>query len=360
MFLFYVPSTNPYLFLVLGTLALIFVALRKYRNNAYSYTIACFAYGAIAVGLAFALRGDSFDFIRLLSLGAFPCGFLLFAMFALVAYPRFKILTGFFSFMCVLIAAIGVDAFLIEPKSLQIDHYKIESAKIKRPTRIAVLTDLQTDHVGDYEKQALERMLAKKPDIILMPGDYVQSNGMRGHVTWEKEKIALNNLFKEVKLQAPLGVYAVCGNCEDDYWPKIFDGTGVKTFPVSKTIDCGDFVVTELTLSDSFDSDYKLPHSDKYHIAVGHGPDFALGNADADLLACGHTHGGQVVVPFYGPPMTLCRAPKEWARGCVKEIHPGTWLILSRGVGMERHFAPRMRFLCKPQIVIADVNPVSK
>jgi uncharacterized protein len=357
MFLFYVPSTIPYLAIVLTTLGVIFYVLRKNRENAIAYNIACGIYGAVAVAVAFLLRGDGFDFIRLLSIGAFPLGFLLFAMFAALAQPKLKLLASYCVFMCVLIAAIGIDAFFVEPHALQIDHVQIESTKLKHPMRIAVLTDLQTDHVSDYEKSALEKMLAEKPDIIVFPGDYVQSNGSRGPVVWERQKVLLNQLFKSVKLSAPEGVFAVGGNCEDENWPNIFAGLPVKCFPKSGTIDCGDFVVTGLTLEDSFNPKYPFKHSDKFHIVVGHGPDYALGTTDADLLTAGHTHGGQVVLPFYGPPMTLCHAPREWAKGCVKEIHPGTTLILSRGVGMERHFAPRMRFLCKPQIIIADIVP---
>jgi len=357
MFLFYVPSTLPYLAVVFIALGLIYAFLKTRRDNAYAYTIACVAYGAVAIAAAFILRGDGFDFIRLLSIGAFPVGFTLFAMFTVLALPKFKVLAGYFVFMCLLISAIGIDAFLIEPKALQIDHVQISSAKIKRPTRVAVVTDLQTDNVSDYEKSALEKMLAEKPDIIVLPGDYVQSNGSRGPSVWEREKLRLNQLFKEVKLSAPLGVYAVGGNCEDENWPRIFDGLPVTCFPKSETVDRGDFVVTGLTLFDSFNQKYPFKHSDKYQIVVGHGPDYALASTDADLLTAGHTHGGQVQLPFFGPPMTLCHAPREWARGCVKEIHPGTTLILSRGVGMERHFAPRMRFLCKPQIIIADIVP---
>ncbi|CAN5165822.1 hypothetical protein BH10CYA1_BH10CYA1_61400 [soil metagenome] len=359
MFLFYVPSTIPYLSLVLGTLGLIYFFLKKRRENPYLYTFACLAYGVVAIAAAFFLRGDGFDFIRLLSIGAFPVGFLLFAMFIALALPKLKVLASYCSFMCLLIAAIGIDAFLIEPKALQVDHVQIQSTKIKHRLRVAVVTDLQTDHVSDYEKSALEKVLAEKPDIIVFPGDYVQSNGSRGPTVWEREKVRLNQLFKDVKLSAPLGVYAVGGNCEDENWPKIFAGLPVTCFAKSDTVDRSDFVVTGLTLEDSFNQKYPFKHSDKYQIVVGHGPDYAMANTDADLLTAGHTHGGQVQLPFYGPPMTLCRAPREWAKGCVKEIRPGTTLILSRGVGMERHFAPRMRFLCKPQIIIADIVPTA-
>lgn len=357
MFLMYVPSTIPYMAIVIATLVGIYFFLRKRREQAGAYTTTCIFYGVVAIVAALLLRGDGFDFMRLLAIGAFPLGFILFAMYTYLALPKLKLLAAYFTFMCLLVAAIGIDAFLLEPHDLQIDRVRVISKKIKRPMRVAVLTDLQTDQVSDYEKSALEKMLAEKPDVIVFPGDYVQSNGSRGPVHWEAQKLRLNQLFKDVKLDAPLGVYAVGGNCEDENWPEIFQDTPVKCFARSGTTDRGDFVVTGLTLRDSFDQHLALPHSDKFHIVVGHGPDYSMGNHDADLLTCGHTHGGQVQIPFYGPPITLCHAPREWAKGCVKEIAPGTTLILSRGVGMERHFAPRLRFLCKPQIIIADIVP---
>jgi predicted MPP superfamily phosphohydrolase len=83
-----------------------------------------------------------------------------------------------------------------------------------------------------------------------------------------------------------------------------------------------------------------------------------LGPVQADLLIAGHTHGGQVRLPFIGPLVTFSRVPRAWAAGLTRLSEDRT-LIVSRGVGMERMDAPRLRFLCRPEIVVIDVQPVS-
>jgi hypothetical protein len=89
---------------------------------------------------------------------------------------------------------------------------------------------------------------------------------------------------------------------------------------------------------------------------LGHMPDFSLGSVDADLLIAGHTHGGQVQLPLVGPLLTLSQVPRSWASG-LTEIEPGKMLVVSRGIGMERGLAPRLRFLCRPQLVILELVP---
>lgn len=73
-----------------------------------------------------------------------------------------------------------------------------------------------------------------------------------------------------------------------------------------------------------------------------------------DLVLAGHTHGGQVVVPFFGPPYTASRLPRRYAGGL--NDYRGIPLHVSRGVGMERGFAPQVRFLCPPEICVVDVR----
>jgi predicted MPP superfamily phosphohydrolase len=73
-----------------------------------------------------------------------------------------------------------------------------------------------------------------------------------------------------------------------------------------------------------------------------------------DLVLAGHTHGGQFVLPFFGPPVTASRLPRLFAGG----LHDfrGTPLHVSRGVGMERGFSPPVRFLCPPEICVVDLR----
>ena len=57
-----------------------------------------------------------------------------------------------------------------------------------------------------------------------------------------------------------------------------------------------------------------------------------------DLALAGHTHGGQVALPFFGPPYTSSPLPRKYAGGL--HDYQGTLLHVSRGVGMERGPAP--------------------
>lgn len=77
-----------------------------------------------------------------------------------------------------------------------------------------------------------------------------------------------------------------------------------------------------------------------------------------DLVVAGHTHGGQIVVPWYGPPMTLSRVPREVAAGGLHRVN-GNAVYVSRGVGMERMQAPPMRFLCPPEVTIVTLASAS-
>ena len=93
-------------------------------------------------------------------------------------------------------------------------------------------------------------------------------------------------------------------------------------------------------------------------IVFGHAPDYVLGLRDGPpigLALAGHTHGGQIVVPFVGPPLTLSRVPRHIAAGGLHG-HGRTPVHVSRGVGMERGSAPQIRFLCPPEICILTLR----
>ncbi len=87
---------------------------------------------------------------------------------------------------------------------------------------------------------------------------------------------------------------------------------------------------------------------------LGHAPNFALGEIQADLLVTAHTHGGQVRFPFIGPIITHCRIPHRWAAG-LTVLPGGARLLVCRGIGMERGSAPPMRFLCRPELMVIDL-----
>ncbi len=260
---------------------------------------------------------------------------------------------------CLAICALGIgaDAFLIEPFRLQVDTYTVTSPKVPQPTRIVVIADLQTDEVGPYEREALRRAMEQRPDLILLAGDYLQQNPL------EPELVrAFQALLREVGLSAPLGVFAVQGDVEQADWPELFRDLPVTVMETNETWKDSWFSITGLTIREShFAGPGRLappiPSTEDFHIVLAHAPDFALGYAPADLLVTGHTHGGQVQLPFLGPLMTLSQVPRAWAAGGLTKLEGDRTLIVSRGVGMERGEAPRLRFLCPPQLVVIDLKP---
>lgn len=80
----------------------------------------------------------------------------------------------------------------------------------------------------------------------------------------------------------------------------------------------------------------------------------ARGQAGPRGFLAGHTHGGQVQLPFHGTLIHFEPELRKIARGGMHRMGK-LHVCVSRGVGMERALSPRMRFLCPPEIVVIDL-----
>ncbi len=74
----------------------------------------------------------------------------------------------------------------------------------------------------------------------------------------------------------------------------------------------------------------------------------------ANLVLVGHTHGGQIALPFYGALITFAGEGKRFERGMYDL--GGRTLHVSRGIGMEGGRAPRMRFFARPDISVIELT----
>ncbi|QBI51960.1 metallophosphoesterase [Streptomonospora litoralis] len=90
-------------------------------------------------------------------------------------------------------------------------------------------------------------------------------------------------------------------------------------------------------------------------VGVLHSPEPAnLNRFAADgyqLLLAGHTHGGQLCLPFYGTVVTNCGIDRRRAWGLHR--YAGTWLHVSGGLGTSPT-APA-RFCCRPEATLLDL-----
>ena len=93
-------------------------------------------------------------------------------------------------------------------------------------------------------------------------------------------------------------------------------------------------------------------------IALTHRPDIiAWLPGRVDLIVTGHTHGGQIRLPFVGPLVTASSVPRHIAAGGLNDID-GHRIYVSTGVGLERSDAPQVRFGVRPSIGILDLVPL--
>ena len=71
-----------------------------------------------------------------------------------------------------------------------------------------------------------------------------------------------------------------------------------------------------------------------------------------ELLLAGHTHGGQLCLPFKGALVTNCDLDTGRAKGLHR--HHGSWLHVSAGLGTSP-YAP-VRFFCRPEATLLTLT----
>ncbi|HEY9071640.1 MAG TPA: metallophosphoesterase [Candidatus Ozemobacteraceae bacterium] len=252
------------------------------------------------------------------------------------------------------IGAVAWQAFIVEPNQLTVRRLKIASPKIRSKLRLAFMSDIQSDTFGENEKRVWNALAAEKPDLILLGGDYTHDFTEEAR---QKVRLATRDHLRKIDLKAPLGVLAIRGNVDTLPWTEMFSGTRVETVSGRTTLRFeGGLAVTLLESEESFNTKLKIPPVEGYHIVLGHSPDYALGQVSADLMLGGHTHGGQVRLPWLGPLVTSSKLPRHACDG-ESRFPDGRRLFVSRGAGLERKQAPRIRFLCPPEIVVIDLVP---
>ncbi|HUL16748.1 MAG TPA: metallophosphoesterase [Terriglobales bacterium] len=256
-------------------------------------------------------------------------------------------------FKCLLILAVLalIDGLLIEPNWIQVTHWTF-SGNVAAPLKIAHLTDLHSSGMSFREKRLLKLLDVEAPDIIVVTGDTLSGWG-----TYRGESEILS------KLHAPLGVWLVRGNWEISYplknERKFYEKIGVhfllnqsmEVRPGIWLIGLDDPTFGHADLTKAL---VNVP-SYAYRIALFHSPQFFSASAGRyDLALAGHSHGGQVRIPFL-EPLWLPKGVGPYVEGWFEKN--GSRMYVSRGIGMT--LLP-LRFDCRPELAILTIEPVVK
>lgn len=221
--------------------------------------------------------------------------------------------------------------------------------------RIVHLSDLHLERLGRREARVVELVRELEPHLVLLTGDYmnVKSAGQ-----------ALSEMLSAMK--PPHGVYGVQGNWDTKFLAQEYFRLGGATLLEDETRLLpprnggllrlvGQSVYPSRPLRDLLSG----LEDGAYTIYLHHLPD-AVDELRArergqrvDLFLCGHTHGGQVRLPFWGAVVTESKYHKRYERGLFDV--DGVPMFVSQGVGMQGGLSPRVRFLCRPEVAVIDL-----
>ncbi len=274
-----------------------------------------------------------------------------------------------FSFITLAFIAWGVIFYgsFIAPKRVSVDHQTINlSDSPKETITVAIISDL---HVGPYKKEdylqkVINKIIDQKPNLVFIAGDFVSDS------------------IEEVGYLAPLKTltqtiptYAVLGNhdydlsgaddeIDDELAQKIrteLNSLGVILMEdESRPLASGKLWITgsqeiwtnrnDLSSALKTRSNPELPS-----ILLTHNPDIIeqlQPEDEVQLVIAGHTHGGQIRLPFLGPigiiPNVL---GQKYDQGFFD--YNGVKLFITSGLGES---GPRARLFNPPEIVMMEIG----
>lgn len=252
-------------------------------------------------------------------------------------------------------------SFFIEPRMLILN---------KKTFDIKGLEGLKIVFVGDFhikpnQKNRLSYIVNKineqHPDLILSTGDFVS-----GHDP--KQSLPIEEIGKELsKLKPKYGFYAVLGN--HDWWQggekieRVLEDNGIIVLSnqnIKININGKSLFIAGVEDMDTRNIDLPRALKSTTHptILLTHTPDifpFITNKSNSkitskvDLTLAGHTHGGQVNIPFVGPLVVPSSYGKRYAKGLIEEN--SKTIFVTKGIGTS---ILAVRFNCIPEIVIIN------
>ncbi|MEM7034190.1 MAG: metallophosphoesterase [Chloroflexota bacterium] len=256
---------------------------------------------------------------------------------------------------------------LIEPYQLSLTQLQIQTSTLKSdapPIRMLHLSDLHLERLTKRENHVLDLIAQAKPDLIVITGDYL-------NLSYNRDPEAIDQVRAFLpKIKAPFGVYATLGSPPVDVWdvaPFHFKDTDIRLLR-NETVDLDLGQGRQLTLIGmdcthdmtydvyQLEKQFETPLPQVPRVLLYHSPELMPDacKKDIDLFLCGHTHGGQVRLPFYGAILTSSCTGKRYEMGRYDE--QGTTLYVSRGIGLEGMSAPRIRLFCPPEITLVTLQ----
>ncbi len=235
-------------------------------------------------------------------------------------------------------AIAGLDVSVIEPRRLQVRHLTTGSGRC----RFVNFSDLHYRGDAHYAAQVVRAINALKPEFVCFTGDLIEHN--------EYVPEALSFIRQ---IQAP--VYGAPGN--HDYW----SGASFPEIAKGFRATGGDWLVDRGIVLPQHDLEihgmawtgihaFQPPRAGR-RVLLSHYPAMAdtLGQ-NFDLILSGHSHGGQIRLPFYGPLIIPTGVGAYDLGQFSTRFGP---LYVSSGVGTLSTIP--LRWNCPPEITVVTI-----
>lgn len=274
---------------------------------------------------------------------------------------RSRIEKPIFAFLIIILGGFFGYSMLIEPHALTVETNEFSFGNLPDGFDNLKIVFLADFHAYDETslnriKSAVDMTNSLTPDIVILGGDFV-SNASENEPDPLKYIAPSMEIFKQLK--AKHGIFAVLGNhdfhIDADAVAKGLTDIGVTLLRNShKRITINKKHIYILGIDDLFSgggdikkSQVGMKYPDAFTILVSHMPEavFEAQDLGIDLVLSGHTHGGQVRVPFYMKVIKGRFIFSDMIRG--RYDMDDTAVYVSRGIGTS--ILP-MRFLSKPEV----------
>jgi uncharacterized protein len=258
----------------------------------------------------------------------------------------------------------------ISRHELEIVYRTITIPRLPDPFAGLKIVQISDFHFHEYTEAAFVEAVVRRvneaaPDLVVMTGDFVSSKPLPRHFGVRMSYHCAELLSR---IECPLR-YAILGNHDALVGaPAVTDSLQTHGIPVltnsSVALERDGRRLWLAGMQDALEQRPDLltalpagrnPDQEPL-ILLAHEPDFAdrvLGR-QIDLVLSGHTHGGQIRIPFL-PPLLLPEMGTKYVEGLFR-LRDGTQLYVNRGIGAVN--LP-FRFRCPPEISVITLQPTT-
>ena len=271
----------------------------------------------------------------------------------------------------------GVYATLVEPRRVGVSRLRVAVRGLPRAfdgLTIAQLSDLHHSHVVStaYLNHCVDVANSLQPDLITFTGDYLTFGWdfwwMEGPVMSDRRRAP--ELTREVaacmgRARARHGVFACLGNHDRWYDARAvadaIRSTGVVVLrDENVAVRINGEPLPIVGLDDPWAGWPNMRRAfagvdAPFNLVLMHRPDYFehWTRKGSELLLAGHTHGGQVSLPWAGPLIMPSRYGRKYPHGLF--TRGDTQMYVNRGIGVT---LPPVRFNCPPEISLFRLETV--